>query len=229
MVRKAAAEVDERFVTHRRRLARLNAAPVKELSKEQLGRIQELYYIHPLDEDEEIRLAGFDDEESAQAPEPRPSFEEREEQASNFGNDARFDFARGKSDLFWRSEVREVLTWDGLGVRLDPGSSSWKQAERALQSATIRAHDDIARRNKGDVVPTPEIPQATNCSGHLASTVRADWVAEKSKAVWVPKTRREHEVWTQHFIDFVGDKAIHLYTKADGRAFKQALQKLPPN
>ncbi len=134
LVRKAAAEVDERFAAHRRRIASLSAAPVKELSKEQLSQIQELYYIHLLDEDEEIRLAGFVDNNDPRPNEPRLSFEEREEQAREFGDDARFNLARGKSDLFWRSEVEEVLTWDGLGVRLDPGSSSWKQAERALQS-----------------------------------------------------------------------------------------------
>lgn len=229
LVRKAAAEVDERFAAHRRKIAGLQAPPARELTKGQLARLEEVYHAHLLEEDEAVRLDGFYEDVDPLPWEPRLTFEEREAQAREFGDDTRFQLARGKSDVFWRSEVEEVLTWDGLGIRLDPASASWKLAERALQSAAVRAHDDIARRNKGDVVPTPELPDIAKQDAHLASMVRAEWIAEKSKAGWVPKTRHEHEVWTQHFIDYVGDKGIQLYNKADARAFKQALQKLPPN
>lgn len=181
LVRKAAAEVDERFAAHRRKIAGLQAPPARELTKGQLARLEEVYHAHLLEEDEAVRLDGFYEDVDPLPWEPRLTFEEREAQAREFGDDTRFQLARGKSDVFWRSEVEEVLTWDGLGIRLDPASASWKLAERALQSAAVRAHDDIARRNKGDVVPTPELPDIAKQDAHLASMVRAEWIAEKSK------------------------------------------------
>lgn len=231
LVRKAAADVDERFAAHRRKLAGSQTPPLRELSKAHLARMEELYYAHLLDEDDEVRLGGFYDEQEALPPKPVPTFEERSEDVEMFGDIARHMLARGKSDEFYRSEAEEVLTWDGLGVTLAADSPSWKLAVRAIQAAIVRAQDAIARRNKGDVVATPEIEEAppSGVNGPLMSVVRKEWIAEKSKARWVAKTRHEHEVWTQHFLDLVGDRPIGSYVKADARAFKQALQKLPPN
>lgn len=84
------------------------------------------------------------------------------------------------------------------------------------------------------MVATPEVtvvpaPRATQSSSPHASVVRADWIAEKSTSAWVQKTRNEHSVWSQHFLDLVGDRPVGDYSKADGRAFKLALQRLPPN
>lgn len=98
----------------------------------------------------------------------------------------------------------------------------------------MRAGEAIAARNSGDVVATPEVtvvpaPRATQSSSPHASVVRADWIAEKSTSAWVQKTRNEHSVWSQHFLDLVGDRPVGDYSKADGRAFKLALQRLPPN
>lgn len=232
-VRRAAAEVDERFAAHRRQLAASAQPPEVELNPAQLRRMEELYYAHLLDEDEETRLEGFL-EDGIVPPLPVSDFDEHVEQASQFAADARHSLARGKSDEFYRGEAEEVLTWDGLGIRLAPDSPSWKLACRAIQRAIVRAQEAIEARNQGDVVETPEITHEapvpkTNGSGTLASTVRKDWIHEKSKAAWVDKTRREHEVWSQHFLGLVGDRPVDQYVKADGRRFKLALQKLPPN
>jgi integrase len=235
LVRKAAAEVDERFATHRRRLATQSSPSLLELTAEQIARIEELYYAHLLDEDEEVRLDGFYEADGEKPAAPTPTFEEYVEAAREFGQDARHMLARGKVDVFFRGEAEEVLTWEGLELRLDPASPSWKPAGRAIQSAIVRAQSAIAGRNAGDIVPTPAPPVSPKAAmpsksgAPLASTVRREWLEEKSKERWVAKTRHEHEVWTQHFLDLVGDRAIDTYTKADGRAFKQALQRLPAN
>lgn len=231
LVRKAAAEVDERFAAHRRQQDGRATPPLMGLSKAHLARIEELYYAHLLDEDEEVRLAGFYDEQEPKPWAPVPTFEARAESVEVFGDIARYMLARGKSDEFYRSEAEEVLTWDGPGITLAAGSPDWKLAIRAIQSAIVRAQDAVARRNRGDVVATPEVEVSseTDGAGPLMSVVRRDWIVEKSKARWVAKTRHEHEVWTQHFLDLVGDRPIGSYAKADARAFKQALQKLPPN
>lgn len=234
LVRRAAAEVDQRFAVHRRQRALLGTPAVAELTKGQVARIEELYYIHLLDEDEQVRLDGFHEAGEPLPSAPVPGFDEYTASASEFGGDARHMLARGKGDDFYRQEAEEVLTWDGLGVRLDEQSRSWKLAIRAVQSAIVRADASIAARNAGDVVMTPEVSTSTTSpaegrKGLLASVVRKDWIAEKSTSAWVQKTRNEHSVWSQHFLDLVGDKPIGDYSKADGRAFKLALQKLPPN
>ena len=227
-VRRAAAEVDERFAAHRRRVVLAQGPAAAELSKAQLARVEELYFAHLLDEDETVRAEGFF-EEGERLEVPARTFEEHAEASQELEDSARFLHARGKGDLFFRAEAEEVLSWDGLGVRLAPTSPSWKLAEKAVQAATVRAGQAIQARNKGDVVPTPEVAPVAVGNEVLASSVRSAWITERSKSRWVPKTKHEHEVWSQHFLDLVGDKPIGDYAKADGRSFKQALQSLPPN
>lgn len=230
-VRRASVEVDARFEAHRRKLALTQEPEVVELSKAQLARIEEAYFAHLLDEDEEVRLEGFH-EDGDYRELPTRTFEEHESASEDLEAGARHHLARGKSEEFFRAEAKEVLSWDGVGIKLAASSVSWRLAERAVQSATVRAGQAIRARNRGDVVPTPEVataPPAALAAELLASTVRGEWIAERSKGRWVPKTKHEHEVWSQHFLDVVGDKHVSSYTKADGRAFKRVLQNLPPN
>jgi hypothetical protein len=124
--------------------------PVGELTKAHLATIEELYFAHLLDEDEEVRLEGFYDEGEPQPPAPVPTFEEHEENARSFWNDAQFVLARGKGDVFYRGEAQEVLSWDGLNGRLDEHSPSWKLAMRAIQSAIVRVQEAIAARIRGE-------------------------------------------------------------------------------
>ncbi|MGV8865068.1 MAG: DUF6538 domain-containing protein [Pseudomonas sp.] len=234
LLHRAAAEVDERFAAHRREQMRLAGPAVADLTKAQVARIEELYFSHLLDEDECVRLDGFFDHEEPLPSGPVPTFDEYAADSGGFSDDARFMLARGKGDDFYRSEAEEVLSWDGLVIKLDERSPSWKLAVRAIQSAIVRAGEAITARNSGDVVATPEVaiapaPRVAQSSSPLASVVRSDWIAEKSTSAWVQKTRNEHSVWSQHFLDLVGDRPIGDYSKADGRAFKLALQRLPPN
>jgi hypothetical protein len=110
LVRRAAAEVDERFAAHCRKLAGTQTPPLKELSKVHLARMEELYHAHLLDEDEEVRLGGFYDEQEPLPPTPVPTFEDHAEGVEVFGDLARHMLARGKSDGFYRSEAEEVLS-----------------------------------------------------------------------------------------------------------------------
>lgn len=154
LVRRAAAEVDERFAAHRRQFAQRDTQPVAELTRVQLGRIEELYFAHLLEEDEEARLEGFYDADEAKPLNSVLSFEEHVEAADDLAQDARHMMARGKSDVFYRSEAEEVLGWDGIAIKLAPTSPSWKLAIRAIQAATVRAQEAIAARNLGGIVPT---------------------------------------------------------------------------
>lgn len=54
-------------------------------------------------------------------------------------------------------------------------------------------------------------------------------MAEKSRTSWKEKTKKEHEIWIGHFVQVIGDRPVDGYTKADARAFKAVLMKLPAN
>lgn len=83
-VRVEAAKVDARFEAHRRMKAAQRITPVDELSPEQIKRLKDAYYRHLLEEDEEVRLDGFEEIDKAgnllseKQFDPRPTFEERE-------------------------------------------------------------------------------------------------------------------------------------------------------
>ena len=154
----AAVEVDRRFDAHRKSLLTQSEPALDDLSDEQIDRIKTVYYAHRLEEDEEIRLDGFFEEgQSDLFDAPVPTFDEYAESNDVLDKVNRHDHARGKSDVFFRSEAEEVLSWRGIEIRLDPASPSWRRLSRALQAASIQAAEAIRARNSGDVVDTPKV------------------------------------------------------------------------
>ena len=80
LVRIEAVKVDERFEAHRNWLAAQNAPYVDQLTTEQLAAIKQAYFHHLLDEDEDVRLDGFDDpEDTGREFAPRSTFQEYNE------------------------------------------------------------------------------------------------------------------------------------------------------
>ena len=164
-VRIAAVQVDEKFSEHRRELERNRLVdaqpPLDELTPAQIARAKAAYLHYVLDEDEEVRLDGFydtEDEAEPLADLPRPTFRERQDLGEDMDEVTRANLAQGKRDEFFRSEAEEVLTWDGIELRLAEGSPSWGRLIRALQEASVEAHKVIRERDTGDSVPTPEYP-----------------------------------------------------------------------
>lgn len=141
-VRIEAVRVDGLFEAHRKKIAAeqlLAAQPaLEELSVNQIQRAKQAYLHHLLDEDQEVRLEGFEDPEDLDKPiiwEPRRTFEEYQDLGSDMDEVNRANLARGKKDQFFRSEAEEVLTWEGVELRLSEGSPSWPRLIRALQEA----------------------------------------------------------------------------------------------
>lgn len=240
-VRVAAVEVDKKFDEHRLRLARLQGPVLSDLTPEQISTIKATYLHHLLDEDEEIRLDSFEEIEerdgkrvlaSEKQFDPRPTFEEREELIDDLDAFNRYNLARGKQDPFFRVEAEEVLSWDGIELRLAESSPSWPRLARALQEAHREATEVIKRRNLGDVVPTPPSPSESASAplrGPLLSQAVAAWADEKSRSAWSPKVRDDYLGWMHIFIEVVGDRPISDYQKKDARSFKEVLLKLPAN
>lgn len=240
LVRLAAVEVDERFDAHRRRISIQNAPALPELSAAQLQDIKRTYFTHLLDEDEEVRLDGFEESEDTEQgqvlvdplhPNPRSTFEEYNDLNNDLGQHTRGLLARGKQDHFFRDEAEEVLTWDGIDINLAETSPSWPRLVRVLQEASVEAAGVRQRRSVGDVVETPLQPvtEPLSPSTPLLSEALAVWVAEKTRTAWQPKAANDYQTWTSHFLDVVGDRPLAEYQKADARAFKDIVFKLPAN
>lgn len=245
----ANVKVDRMFDAHRRMLTVRRQPAVETLTKEQERQIEAVYYAHLLEEDEEVRLDGFGDAprttqvldargqgaagaHGVAVPIHQPTYEEYTQDTADRDDDVRFQLPRGKSDVFWDSEVEEVLAWEGLGIKVEKGSRAFRQAVQALQRAQVRAGEGLRARNKGDVVETPEVaavPGPETASTPLLSVALEKWRAEKERSAWAPRTAMEHKVWTERFLEQAGDRPLASYTKADARAFKETLLRLPPN
>ncbi|UWQ03975.1 site-specific integrase [Aliiroseovarius crassostreae] len=240
LVRVKAVEVDERFDEHRRWLAVKSGPVTSELTPEQIQAAVDAYYAHILDEDEQERLEGFHEIAGDWAGEtlpdtPRRTFEEHEDDWAGFEAVVKSDYARGRLDDFFRDEAEDVLTWNGMEIKLDPNSGSWRLLVRALQEAAIKASKAVSERDKGEVVPTPAMP-APNLSKvpnrsslPLFSEATLEFLEEGNRGGWTQKTRNDYGAWLRDFAEAVGDRPIDQYGKSDGRKFKGILAKLPPN
>lgn len=221
-LRRASAEVDKLFDEHRQRSARQQEPGLAELSDAQIKHIEQVYFAHLLDEDEELRLAGLDERD----------FDAYGELVSNMEAVDRFALARGAPSAFAQAEAAEVLTWDNIDLKLDPASPSWPKLTRAILSASVRAAASKRQRNEGTPVETPAMPQGTlTINGPLASTLIDAWAAEKSRAKggWTSATAKANRLWAERFIEMAGDRPMDNYGKADAREFKTILLSLPPN
>lgn len=243
LVRIKAVEVDERFDRHRNELAK-NAEPyLEELTEEQIKRFGDVYFAYLLEEDDETRLIGFDEFEeiagervwTTERPDtPRDTFEEHAAGIDSMLEHAKHDLARGKVDEFTKSEVEDVLSWDGLGYKLKDGSPSWLLLYRELNRSIKRASEALLERNKGNIVETPNTDSATrvqapSASKHpLLSEAIDRWIKD-SEHSWSPKTKSGNTTWVRSFLDICGDRTLDTYSKADGRLFKETFSNLPPN
>jgi len=64
---------------------------------------------------------------------------------------------RGATQPFIREELDELL--DGYQINLDPKCEAYRRLAMAVLSAHVKALKDIERRNGGEPVDTPQIPE----------------------------------------------------------------------
>ncbi len=145
-LRQESAAITSLFEDHRRKQARLLEPPLEELTEGQIKVIGDVYFAHLLEEDEERRIDGLKDDE----------FDEAADWLELLDAENRKEFARGRVSEFILEEAQDVLTWDGIDIRLADGSPSWPLVVRAIYAATIRAAEAKRQRNAGDVVETPK-------------------------------------------------------------------------
>nr|CAD6597675.1 integrase [Rhizobium sp. TCK] len=201
-LRKETAIVAEEFEKHRASQHRLAAPPLWELTDQQIKAVEDVYLEHLLDEDEELRLSGFEGRD----------FDEEMDTMEGFDEVSREAYAKGSVSSFIRGEAEEVLSWDGIEVRLDERSPSWPRVFRALHAATIKANKAIRERNSGEVVETPrvELKAFRAASKPTLEEAKDFYVAERVSGSEFARRKRINRL------------------EANMRSVKEALGEVPP-
>ncbi len=231
LVRKAAVEVDTKFEAHRQYLKRMSDPKVDVLTPEEVKAAGERYYIHLLQEDQDLREeAGFYLPDELLPEGPIPTFEEYVEANADLETYARKLMATARIDTFFHSEAKEVLGWIDVSIPLAENSKSWRVLALELVKQTILARHAIAKRNKGDVIDTPVASTETGTSPNLSSVVEV-WFSEKAvdKDGWREKTAQANKKAPEALIGCCGDKPPTEYGLKDATAYKQMLMALPAN
>ncbi|QIO73935.1 tyrosine-type recombinase/integrase [Rhizobium leguminosarum bv. trifolii] len=147
-LRRESAEVTALFESQRQTQVKRLEPPLQELTEAQLKSVNDAYFVHLLEEDEETRESGFEGRD----------FDDDAEWLEALDADNRHEFARGKVSAFMFDEAAEVLSWDNIDLRLVEGSPSWPKVIREIYRARIKADEVRRLRNTGAVIDTPKAP-----------------------------------------------------------------------
>jgi integrase len=136
--------------------------------------------------------------------------------------------------------IDKFLVEEGHRIDAPSRSALQKHAEQAI----LKARSKTFKMSQGDYSPDPaaaafpayEPPQKVAAASVASreptlTTAIAGWVKEKTRknGDWVDSSARSNELWATRFKELVGDKPLKECTKADARAFKEAIMSLPPH
>jgi Domain of unknown function (DUF6538) len=227
----------------------LAARPMREgLSATEIRRMAEIHYAVMLDTDETARREGTGSEPGFQSiaaqltaagvefktpfaigalPEAGLSAREihkRAEQLSwelSVTSDA---LARGDTTVI-REELDELL--DAYQINLDPVCEAYRRLGMAVLSAHVKALRDIERRNGGEPVDTPQVPEVLGESGAVGGSLRdafEGWNKERERPA---DTVHEYKRAVEMFIQLHGDLPVATIKKSHARLYREALQEVP--
>jgi integrase len=217
-----------------------------ELDPREIKRIADFFYANQLAADEERRREGDSealfqdigrqlDETGIEyrtpytiGPVPKFGLSEREMDKIDQGLEMlpilQQALAKGDiSSLRWEIDVLLKL----FRINLDPDCPSYRELGQAVLKQFVRALQDIARRQKGEPVDTPELPEvfadATVRTGTLKAALEG-WKKAKRRS---PTTLREFEYAVGRFVELHGDLPLSTVTRKHVREFREALQEIP--
>ena len=227
----------------------LAARPMREtLGATEIKRMAEIYYAVMLDTDEAPRREGTGTEPGFQSiaaqltaagvefktpfvvgalPEAGLSAREvhkRAEQLSwslSVTSDA---LARGDTTAI-REELNELL--DTYQINLDPKCEAYRRLAMAVLGAHVKALKDIDRRNGGEPVDTPQVPEVFGENGAVGGSLRdafEGWNKERSRPVG---TVHEYRRAVEMFVQLHGDLPVVALKKSHARRYREALQEVP--
>jgi hypothetical protein len=136
---------------------------------------------------------------------------------------AREALARGDISML-RWDVDELLKV--FRINLDHNSASYRKLGNAVLKQHVRSMEAIARRQKGEPVDTPALPEielASPSDGGLRAAF-AGWKKVKERPA---NTLREFEHALEWFTQLHGDHPVAKITRAHARKFREALQEVP--
>lgn len=227
----------------------LVARPLRDsLSATEIKRLAEIYYAVMLDTDETARREGTGSEPGFQSiaaqltaagvdfktpfavgalPEAGLSAREVYKRAEQLSwelpvtSDA---LARGDTTVIWE-ELDELL--EAYQINLDPKCEAYRRLAMAVLSAHVKALKDIERRNGGEPVDTPQVPEVLAQSGAVGGTLRdafEGWDKERSRP---EDTVHEYRRAVEMFIQLHGDLPVVAIKKSHARLYREALQEVP--
>ena len=227
----------------------LAARPVRNsLSATEIKRLAEIYYASMLDNDETARREGTGSEPlfqsiaaqlAAAGIEPKTPFSigalpeaglsarevyKRAEHLEYELGVTTAALARGDITVI-REELAELL--DVYQISLDPKCEDYRRLAMAVLSAHVKALKDIERRNGGEPIDTPQIPEVLAERGAVGGTFRDafdGWNKERPRG---EGTVHEYKRAVEMFIQLHGDLPVAAYKKSHARKYREALQDVP--
>jgi integrase len=227
----------------------LAARPMREsLSAIEIKRMAEIYYASMLDNDETVRREGTGSEPVFQSiaaqltaagvefktpfsigalPEAGLSAREVYKRAEHLSWELSVvadALARGNTAAI-REELDELL--DVYQINLDPKCEAYRRLAMAVLSAHVKALKDIERRNGGEPVDTPQIPEVLAESGAVGGSLRdafEGWNKERSRPA---DTVHEYKRAVEMFIQMHGNLPVAAIKKSHARLYREALQDVP--
>jgi integrase len=228
----------------------LSARPMRDtLSAVEIKRIAEMHFAATLEADETARREGTGSEPAFQSiaaqlaaagvmfktpfnigalPEAGLSDREvhkRSEQLEYALHAATSALARGHTAIV-QEPVAELL--DAYQINLDPSCEAYRRLAMAVLSADVKALQAIARRDLGEPVDTPAIPeilgQVVTVAGGSLHDAFEGWKKERERGVG---TLYEYGRAIDLFTQLHGNLALVSIKKSHAREFREALQLVP--
>jgi integrase len=132
--------------------------------------------------------------------------------------------ARGDiSKMRW--EIDELLKL--FRINLDPSSSAYRELGLEVLKRFVKALQAIERRQKGEVVETPELIESSEALSPLSGSLRAAHDGWKKSRNPSRTTLREFSYAIDRFVELHGDMPVAKITRRHVLHFREALQDLP--
>jgi integrase len=217
------------------------------LDSREIERIADFFYAHELAADEEKRREGgsealfqsvakqlsdarvkFDSPYSIGAV-PEFGLSDREMHKINQSLEtilpaAQQWLARGDiSRMRW--EIDELLKL--FRINLDPSSAAYRELGIEVLKRFVQSLQAIERRQRGEVVETPEIIEASEAVGPSSGSLRAAHEGWKKSRNPSRATLREFTYAIDRFVELHGDIPVAKITRRHVLQFREALQDLP--
>jgi integrase len=217
------------------------------LDKREIKRIADFFYASELAGDEEERREGGSEKLfkdlarqfaeagiAATAPyrlQPVPEFGLSDREMNKIGQTietvlptAQRALARGDISMM-RWEMDELLKL--FRINLDPKSAAYRELGIELLKRSVEALQAIERRQKGEVVETPELVGPKETISGSGGSLRAAYEGWKKSRNPSPTSLREFTYAIDRFIELHGDLAVMKVTRRHVLHFREALQEIP--